>query len=116
MLHFTATSTDGSAAASAPTVDHTAIITINPVSDTPTTSTPAAQSLSENGAVGLTGLSVTEAAGDSGDTVSVTLSVANGSLSVGAHTGLAGSFSGSSVTFSGLASAVNAALADNNIT
>jgi VCBS repeat-containing protein len=93
-----------------------AATTITGVADTPTITTPAAKTTAENVAVGLTGLSVTEAAGDSGDTINVTLSVAHGSLLVGTHTGLSGSFSGSSITFSGLASAVNAALADNNIT
>jgi len=80
------------------------------VAETPTTGTPASVTTSEGQAVTLTGLSVTEASGDSGDTINVTLSVGNGTLSVGSHNGLTGTFSGSALTFSGLASAVNTAL------
>ena len=46
----------------------------------------------------------------------MTLSVEHGSLAVTEHAGLTGSFVGSTVTFSGSLSAVQAALADNNIT
>jgi len=63
-----------------------------------------------HGPITLSGLSVTEASGDSGDTINVTLSVGNGTLALGTAAGLTGTFSGSTLTFSGLASAVNTAL------
>ena len=118
-VHFTALSTEEAAVGGNASADATAVtaaITVNGTADTPTVSTPNNQTTTENVAVGLTGLSVSEAAGDSGDTINVTLSVNDGSLAVGgSHTGLTGTFSGSSITFSGSLSNVTTALADNNI-
>src|SRR5262249_41628419 len=90
------------------------------VAETPSLASLAAQSTNENTAVGLTGLSTVTShdpgTSDDSDTFKVTLSVANGSLSVATHTNLGGTFSGSTVTLTGALSDVNAALANNNIT
>ena len=116
LVTATATETGGNAAITTQSV----AVTVHGVADTPVVSTPAAKTLNENGSVGLTGLSVSAgdiSANDGLDTYTVTLGVAHGSLSVGGlHTGLTGTFLGSSIAFAGSLANVNAALVDNNIT
>src|SRR6516162_101808 len=69
------------------------------VADTPTLSTPANQTTTENsGAITLTNLSVTVAAGASGDTINVTLSVKDGTLALASTTNLSVSANGSTGT------------------
>ncbi len=118
-LSLSVTSTDGTNTFPTPATASTTI-TIDGVADTPIVCAPHELSTTVNhGAVGLTGLSVQpgdNSANDALDTFNVTLSVEHGSLSVTDHAGLTGSFVGSTVTFSGSLSAVQAALADNNIT
>ena len=113
------TSTDGTNTFPTPATASTTI-TIEGVADTPIVCAPHELSTTVNhAAVGLTGLSVQPgdtSANDALDTFNVTLSVEHGSLAVTDHAGLTGSFVGSTVTFSGSLSAVQAALADNNIT
>ncbi len=118
-LSLSVTSTDGTNTFPTPATALTTI-TIEGVADTPIVCAPHELSTTVNhAAVGLTGLSVQPgdtSANDALDTFNVTLSVEHGSLAVTEHAGLTGSFVGSTVTFSGSLSAVQAALADNNIT
>jgi len=84
-VHFKASSTEEvGGSTSALSTDHTATITVTGVADTPTISTPNTATTTEgHGPITLSGLSVTEASGDSGDTINVTLSVGNGTLDLG---------------------------------
>src|SRR5260370_745530 len=120
-LHFSASSTEEAAVGSNTSlpVSQTATLTVTGVADTPVLGTAADHTLAENAAVGLTGLSVSPAdpsANDAADTYNVTLSVGHGTLSMATTAGLTGTLSGNSLAFSGSLSAVQAALADNNIT
>jgi hypothetical protein len=117
-LSLSVTSSDGANTFPTPATASTTI-TINGVAETPIVSNPHELSTTANHTVGLTGLSVQpgdNSANDALDTFNVTLSVEHGSLSIKDHDGLTGTFVGSTVTFSGSLSAVQAALADNNIT
>src|SRR5260370_15841877 len=120
-LHFAASSTEAAAVGSDTSLaaSQTATLTVTGVADTPVLGTAADHTLAENAAVGLTGLSVSPAdpsANDAADTYNVTLSVAHGTLSMATTAGLTGTLSGSSLAFSGSLSAVQAALADGQIT
>src|SRR6202022_4553351 len=109
-----ATSTEESGGTASASASHSATITVAGIADPPTVSTPTPVITSEHTAVTLAGLSVSEATGDSGDTINVTLSVGSGqgSLTLGTTTGLSGLTGNGSgtVVFSGLAAAVNTAL------
>ena len=77
-------------------------------------SAPDPQTVTENNApITLTGLSLTPAdasANDAADTYNVTLSVGHGALALASTTGLTGTFTGASISFSGSLTDVNAAL------
>src|SRR5205807_2701294 len=83
-LHVSATSSDGTAAASAASTEATVAITVDPVSDTPSVAatTPSVELNENDTGVAIAGVSVTPATGDASDPVTVTLHVANGTLSV----------------------------------
>src|SRR4029077_15240037 len=101
-------------------VSTTATITVNGVADTAVVSTPDAKTTTENhAAIALTALSLTSAdpgTSDDADTYNVTLSVGHGTLALARHANLTGTFSGSSITFSGSLTDVNAALASASYT
>jgi VCBS repeat-containing protein len=86
-------------------------ITINAVNDAPVNNTPASFSTNEDNAFKLAGLSVTDVDAGAGG-ISVTLSVASGTLSAADASGVTVSGSGSgSITLSGALAAINTYLA-----
>ncbi len=95
----------------------TIAITVSAVNDGPTNTVPGAQTVNEDTALVISGISIADV--DAGSaTVSVTLSVASGTLTV-SSTAVGGVTSGaisgngtSTVTLSGSQSAINATLAD----
>jgi hypothetical protein len=110
-LHLSATSSDGSNTYPSPATASTAI-TVNPVAEPPTASAPATATTAVNTAIDIGGIVVGPAAEDADDTVSVLLSVAHGTLAVSPMAGVTESANGQgSLTVSGSASNVNAALA-----
>jgi VCBS repeat-containing protein len=93
----------------------TVTLLVGPANVAPTLQVPAAQSGSEDTALVLTGANaIVVADGNGADTLTVTLAASHGTLSLAQSNGLsflAGTGSGdSSVTFSGSATAINAAL------
>ena len=114
-LQVTATSTDAPAAASLPSAAATVALTVAPVSDAPSVAAAnSTVSLNENDSnIAISGISVTPATGDATDPVTVTLQVANGTLSLdnsGDPAATVGASNTNTVTVTGLASDVNAVL------
>ena len=107
-LSVTATDTEANNTTASTT--QTTALTVNQVADKPAVSTPNSATTSENQSVALNGLTVTAAANDTADIINVTLSVANGTVALASHANLSGTFSGSNITLSGLATDLNTAL------
>ena len=105
---FTFTASDGTAGSNTATVS----LTINPVNDAPVNTVPGAQTVNEDTVLAIDGLSVADV--DSA-TLTTTLTVANGLLTVVPETGvtITGNLA-NTVTISGSAADVNAALAGVN--
>ena len=99
---LTVVTSDGTA-----TDTDTIAITVNPVNDAPVNTVPGAQSVAEDTALPIAGVSVADI--DS-SALTTTLSVANGILNVTAGAGVTGNGS-ASVTITGTAAEINAALA-----
>ncbi len=85
----------------------TVAITVNPVNDAPVNTVPAAQSVNEDTLLPIAGVSVADV--DVG-TLTTTLTVTSGTLSVTAGPGVAGNGT-AAVTITGTAAQINAALA-----
>jgi hypothetical protein len=118
-LTLSATATDGTSTSAA--ASSSATITVNGVADTPSVSAPNNVTTSENATdVALTGLSVSTVDGsdnDAADTFTATVSVADGTLAVGAHGGAAlGGNDGATVTLTGTLADVNTGLANVSYT
>jgi ELWxxDGT repeat protein/VCBS repeat-containing protein len=107
---FSFTASDGSAV-----LDTTSFaITVNPVNDPPVLTVPGSQTIDQNANTLISGIQVTDVDLGSGD-FSVTLSASNGLLTLGTTAGLTfldGTGTGNrTMTFTGRADVVNAALA-----
>ena len=82
-------------------------ITVNPVNDAPVNTVPGAQSVAEDTALPIAGVSVADV---DGDALTTTLNVSSGILNVTAGAGVTGNGS-ASVSIAGTAAQINAALA-----
>jgi hypothetical protein len=88
------------------------VVKVAPVADPPTASAPSTATTAENTAIDISGVVVGPAAEDADDTVSVLLTVAHGALAVCPVAGVTETVNcPGSLTVSGTASEVNAALA-----
>ena len=85
----------------------TVAITVNPVNDAPVNTVPGAQTVNEDTALPIAGVSVADV---DGGTLTTTLTVTSGTLSVTAGPGVSGNGTGS-VAITGTAAEINAALA-----
>ncbi|WP_306919933.1 VCBS domain-containing protein, partial [Rhizobium mesoamericanum] len=110
-FHYAAVDNDGLA----DSTPATATINVAPVNDAPVNTIPSAVTVNEDTSVALTGLSVADVdAGSS--TITTTLSVLHGTLTLASLGGAQVSGNGSGqVTLTGTVAQINAALADNNI-
>ncbi|KWV58045.1 hypothetical protein AS156_35010 [Bradyrhizobium macuxiense] len=110
-LQIAATERDSEGDISA-TVTASELVTVAPVAEPPTASTPPTLVLNENAVAAIAGVRVGPLAEDSDDTVSATLMVSHGTLHVAALSGVTVSGDDSAtLTLSGNAAAVNALLA-----
>ncbi|HEX2401458.1 MAG TPA: Ig-like domain-containing protein, partial [Mycobacterium sp.] len=107
-LNFNGADTLTVATTDATAIDiNTIAITVNPVNDAPVNTVPSAQSVAEDTALPIAGVSVADV---DGGTLTTTLSVSSGTLNVIAVPGVSGNGS-ASVTITGTAAQINAALA-----
>ena len=99
---LTVATSDGTA-----TDTDTIAITVNAVNDAPVNTVPGAQSVAEDTALPIAGVSVADV---DGGALTTTLNVSSGTLSVNAGPGVSGNGT-ASVTITGTAAQINAALA-----
>ncbi|KTD57407.1 beta strand repeat-containing protein [Legionella shakespearei] len=101
--HFTYTVTSGGVTETA-----TVTVTVNPINDAPVNSVPGNQTILEDTQLVISGISVADA---DGDTLTTTIGVTNGVLNITSGGGaIIGNNGTSSVTLSGTAAQINAAL------
>jgi hypothetical protein len=89
-------------------------LTISPVNDPPVITVPAAQTATEDNAQAITGISLSDIDALTADTLTITLSVTQGTVSLASTTGLtlaSGANNSGTVGYTGTAADLNAALA-----
>jgi len=110
-LNFTGTDTVGYTVTDGTLTDvGTLTITVNPVNDAPINTVPAAQTSNEDTTKAITGLSISDVDAGSGS-MTVTLGVTNGTLTVSGGSATIGGSGTSTVTLTGTAVQINATLA-----
>jgi len=93
--------------------DGTFTITINPVNNPPTITTPAAQTAAEDQTLAISGITVADSDALTADNLTITLTVTQGTVSLGSTSGLtlaSGANNSASVAYTGTVSQINAAL------
>ncbi|WP_077592468.1 tandem-95 repeat protein [Polaromonas sp. A23] len=104
------TSTNGGTTAFSNATD-TVAITVDPVNDAPVNTVPGAQTTSEEVTQAITGLSISDAIDGNSGTMTVTLAVANGMLTVSGGTATITNSGTGTVTLTGTVAQINATLA-----
>ncbi|MES2245444.1 MAG: tandem-95 repeat protein [Pseudomonadota bacterium] len=89
------------------------VINITPVNDSPVNTVPVAQTTNEDTNKAITGLAISDAADGNTGTMTVTLTVANGTLLVSGGTASISNSGTGTVTLTGTVAEINATLASN---